>query len=414
MKNIFRITPLAVALLIGSAASTPAYALCDGCVVGAIGTSTVTLTGAIAATTASVSAMNLSVSQLLYQVGTATTQGASKVANTIETAARVQREFDANQERSRRYENARQNYYVPNSICSESGSGGFNEVRAGVAAVKASIRTGGGGKAASTKINQALTAPAQPPSIDAMRSASIHADYCDTDDYAAYGGATACPAVSTTMPGADKRLDSLTIGAGKDGKDQDLTFTQAQTDAARMYTQNSARRSVAPQLKKGQAESDAGVQYIGLMNQYNSIISAATDPQDQMIAASQPLDSTKDLLKEARSSKSAESYYQKIASAEAKRTGTMSAREFEYFEVGRRYANTEYQADLQNMTGDNLVREQIRVQTQTNWLLLELRNDVTRGNIINGLNLASSARQEFEPVLGEKYRAVNGRMGGAN
>lgn len=92
----------------------------------------------------------------------------------------------------------------------------------------------------------------------------------------------------------------------------------------------------------------------------------------------------------------------------------MSAREFEYFEVGRRYANTEYQADLQNMTGDNLVREQIRVQTQTNWLLLELRNDVTRGNIINGLNLASSARQEFEPVLGEKYRAVNGRMGGAN
>lgn len=187
MKTIFRITPLAVALLIGSAASTPAYALCDGCVVGAIGTSTVTLTGAIAATTASVSAMNLSVSQLLYQVGTATTQGASKVANTIETAARVQREFDANQERSRRYENARQNYYVPNSICSESGSGGFNEVRAGVAAVKASIRTGGGGKAASTKINQALTAPAQPPSIDAMRSASIHADYCDTDDYAAYG-----------------------------------------------------------------------------------------------------------------------------------------------------------------------------------------------------------------------------------
>ena len=144
MKTIFRITPLAVALLIGSAASTPAYALCDGCVVGAIGTSTVTLTGAIAATTASVSAMNLSVSQLLYQVGTATTQGASKVANTIETAARVQREFDANQERSRRYENARQNYYVPNSICSESGSGGFNEVRAGVAAVKASIRTGGG------------------------------------------------------------------------------------------------------------------------------------------------------------------------------------------------------------------------------------------------------------------------------
>jgi hypothetical protein len=401
-------------LALGTMSPKPAYAICDGCVVGAVETANLSITLAVAATTASVNAMNVSVSQMLYQVGTAVTQGSSKVANTVETASRVEREFAATQEKNRRYEDARQRFYVSNAICSESASGGATEVKAGVAAIKTTLRSGGGGKTQNSKIAQALTSPAQPSEIDSMRSASIHANYCDTDDYAAYGGATACPSVSTTMPGADKRVDSVMIGAGPNGKSADLTFSQKQTDAAQMYTQNSAKRSIGSQLRKGQAESDAGAQYIGLMNQYNAIQSAAADPQDQLIADSQPNEATKDLLADTLTSSSAQKYYAQTASTEAKATGTMSAREFESFEVGRRYANTEYQADLQNMDGDNLLREQIRVQSQTNWLLLELRGDIQRGNVISGLHLASTARQEFEPILEHKYRAVSGRMGGSN
>jgi len=413
--NALKFSPLAIAMLtVGMFASKPAYAICDGCVVGAVETANLSITLAVAATTSAVGAMATSVNTMLYQVGTAVTQGSSKVANTVETAARVDREFAATQEKNRRYEDARQRYYVSNAICSESGSGGAIDVKAGVAAIKTTMRSGGGGKTENRKIAQALTSPAAPSEIDSMRSASIHADYCDTDDYAAYGGATACPSVSGTMPGADKRLDSVMIGAGPNGKGADLTFSQEQTDAAQMYTQNSARRSIGSQLRKGEAESEAGSQYIGLMNQYNSILSAATDPQDQLVADRQPNPATKDLLVDTLKSSSAQAYYSKTASTQAKATGTMSAREFESFEVGRRYANTDYQADLQNMEGDNLLREQIRVQSQTNWLLLELRNDVQRGNVINGLNLASSARSEFEPILSQKYRAVSGHMGGSN
>lgn len=413
--NLMRKTPLAAALItVGLLSSNSAYAICDGCVVGAVETANLSITLAVNTTTAAVSAMNLSVSQLLYQVGTAVTQGSSKVANTVETASRVEREFAATQEKNRRYEDARQRYYVSNAICSEAASGGANEVKAGVAAIKTTLHSGGGGKTENSKIAQALTSPAQPSEIDSMRSASIHANYCDTDDYAAYGGATACPSVSTTMPGADKRIDSVMIGAGPNGKSADLTFSQVQTDAAQMYTQNSAKRSIGSQLRKGQADSDAGAQYIGLMNQYNAIQSAATDPQDQLIADSQPNEATKDLLVDVLKSLSAQKYYTQTASPQAKATGTMSAREYETFEVGRRYANTEYQADLQNMEDDNLLREQIRVQSQTNWLLLELRNDVQRGNVISGLTLGSTARQEFEPLLNQKYRAVSGRMGGSN
>lgn len=412
--NALKLSPVALAFMaIGIMAPKPAYAICDGCVVGAVETANLSITLAVNATTAAIGAMSGSVNTMLYQVGSAVAQGNAKVASTVEAASRVDREFAATQEKNRRYEDARQRYYVSNAICSESGSGGANDIKAGVAAIKTTVRSGGGGKTANSQVAQALSSPPPPSEIDSMRSAKIHAQYCDTDDYAAYGGASACPSVSTSMPGADKRLDSVMIGAGPNGKKAELTFNQEQIDAAMMYTQNSARRSIGGQLRKGQAETDAGAQYVGLMNQYNSILSAATDPQEQLIVESYPTEASKDLLTDTLKSASAQKYYAQTASTQAKATGMMSAREFEAFEVGRRYANTEYQSDLQNMEGDNLMREQIRVQAQTNWLLLELRGDIQRGNVINGLNLASSARQEFEPILGQKYRAVSGRMGGS-
>lgn len=410
----FRFKPVAAVLFaLGFSASNSAYAICDGCVVGAVETANLSITMAVNGVTASVTAMNTSLNTMLYQVGTAVTQGSNKVANTVETSARVQREFDANLEKNRRYEDARQRYSVPDSICSESASGGAAQVRNSVAAIKASLRSGGGSAASDSKVAQALNSPAQTVEVDALRSASIHASYCDADDYAAYGGAAACPQVSATMPGADKRMDSLTIGAGPNGKTPDLTFSKAQTDAARMYTQNSGRRSVGPQLKKGQASTDAGSRYVGLMNQFLAIISAATDPQEQMIADSQPNEATKSLLAEARQSPSAESYYQQTASDNAKSSGQMSAREFEQFEVGRRYANTEYQADLQKMEGDNLLREQVRALSLNNWLMLEIKNELSRSNVINGMHLASTARQEFEPMFTSIYRDVSGSMGGS-
>ncbi len=391
----------------GLFASTPALAVCDGCVVAAVTTANLAITTAI-------SSMNSSVSKLLYNIGMAINQNGNKVASTVETAARTQREFGVAQEKNRRVEDARQRYLVPGNICSESPSGGATEVSSLAGSAKGSIRPGGGGGGgiANNAIAQAINSPPPAQEVDSSRAAKIHAQYCDTDDYSAYGGSHACPSVSANMPGADKRIDSVLIGAGPNGKAPDLTFSQAQIDVARMYTQNSIRRSIGPQLRKGEADTVAGAQYIGLMNQYNAIISAAADPQDQRIADSQPNPATKDLLQEAMQSSSALKYYNQVASTQAKSTGMMSAREFEAFEVGRRYANTAYQTDLQSMSGDNLTRELIRVTSLSNWLLLGIKSEASRGNIINGQSLASHARQEYEPILAQKYRAVAGRMGG--
>lgn len=363
---------------------------------------------------AAVTAMNTSMSTLLYNIGLATNQNGQKIASTIEAAAKTQREFEVMKDKSHRLEDARQRYMVPNHICNESGSGGAGQVGARVSAEKGNMRPGGSGGINNAAIAKAINSPPPAPEIDASRAAKIHAQFCDADDYAAYGGARACPAISTTMPGADKRIDSILNGAGVNGKSHDLTFSQAQIDAARMYVQNSTRRSIAPQLRKGEADTVAGAQYVGLMNQYNAIISAAAEPQEQRIADSQPNHETKNLLKEMLTSSSAGAYYNLVASKQARSSGMMSAREFEAFEVGRRYANTEYQADLQSMSGDNLLREQIRVASLNNWLLLSLKGDIQKNNIINGQILASMARQEYAPLLTEKYRAVAGNMGGTN
>lgn len=390
------------ALVIGAGVSLPARAsgmpVIDAALLVAVNT-----------LNASVVAMNTSVGNLLYNLGLAVNQNGQKVASTIEASSKAQRDFDIVQQTNRRLEDARQRYDVPSSICAESGSGGAVQVADFAAATRSGLRPGGGAVIGNPTIAQAINAPPVAPAIDASRAARIHAQYCDTDDHAAYGGSQSCPAVSTSMPGADKRFDTLQIGAGPNGKKPELTYSQEQSDAARMYVQNTVRRSVGPQLRKAEADTLAGTQYIGLMNQYNAVLSAAADPQEQRIADSQPNPVTKELLKETLTTPSASAYFTLVASARAKSTGTMSAREFEAFEVGRRYANTAYQTDLQAMAGDNLARELIRVTTQGNWLLLSLKSEMQKANIINGMALSSQARQEYEPVLAQKYRSIPGR-----
>lgn len=366
--------------------------------------------GAVNAVNASIVAMNTSVTNLLYQIGAAINQNGQKTASTIEAASKAQRDFATVQETNRRLEDARQRYDIPTSICAESGAGSATEVLQAATSARTGLRPGGGAPVSNAAIAGAINKPPVTQDADAARATSIHAKYCDADDHAAYGGAKACPAISASMPGADKRFDSVLHGAGPEAKPPDLTFSQEQSDAARMYVQNSVRRSIGPQLRKAEADTQAGAQYIGLMNQYNAVVSAAAEPHEQRIADSLPNPATKPLLAEALTAPSANAYYKLIVSPRAKAVGMMSLREFEAFEVGRRYANTEYQADLQAMSGDNLLRELIRVASLNNWIALSLKNEIQKGNMIGGLTLASAARNEYEPLLSQKYRSVPGQI----
>ncbi|WP_283440151.1 conjugal transfer protein TraW, partial [Serratia sp. CC22-02] len=213
------------------------------------------------------------------------------------------------------------------------------------------------------------------------------------------------------LPGGDKRFTSLLDGAGAEGKAPDLTFDQKQTDAAMAYALNSAPASAGKQLSKGEVKSASGRQYIGLMTQYEAVNTAAREPMLAMVASSQPSEATRDVLKEVMQIPSAAAYFNQTASDEARRTGMMSEREFEQFDVGRRYANTDYQTDLQAMDGDNLARESIRVQAQQNWLLLGIKQQLQKGNVLQGQQLGLNANEVYRPQLQAKLHELS--AGGA-
>lgn len=140
------------------------------------------------------------------------------------------------------------------------------------------------------------------------------------------------------------------------------------------------------------------------MTEHDAIQSAAEQPQLAMVAASQPNEATKDVLAETLQTPSSKAWYDQNVSAEAKRTGTMSLREFESFEVNRRYANTDYLTDLQEMDGDNLMRESIRVQSLQNALLLGIKQQLQENAILSGQQLSLSSAQYYEPRLAQKLQ----------
>lgn len=342
--------------------------------------------------------------ETLGQLGAAVNENGGKTSTEIAQAAQAQRDQDTFGRQTDRLEQSRRAFAVPETICTESGSGMAAGVHSGSRARQGALTAGKG--ISNARIRQGVTAPTPPPEQVQYQGAAIHADYCDATDYAVWGGTALCKGVSQ-MPGADKRLASLFDGAGEDGKAPDLTFTQAQTDAAMAYVLNSAPSIAGKQPGKGEVTTASGRQYVGLQTEYSAINDAAREPMRSLIAASQPDSTTKDALKDTLQIPSAAAYFNRTASDEARRTGTMSEREFEAFDVGRRYANTDYQADLQGMESDNLQREAIRVQAQQNWLLLGIKQQLQKTNVLLGQQLSLSATDKYRPQLQARMRDMS-------
>ncbi|KWS32165.1 conjugal transfer protein TraW [Pseudomonas syringae] len=332
------------------------------------------------------------------QIGTAIVQASDKQVAVISEAARAQREADIFGRQTERLERAREQYSVADSICSESASGVAATVGKVSRAQTAVLASGAG--VGSAVVQKTIASEPVASRQGGYRSAAMHAQYCTQSESAQYGGTDLCPQVSS-LPGGDIEMRSLIDGAGAVGKAPDLTFNQDQVDAGMAYMKNSARHDGGRAPGKGDIQSATGREYQGLMTQYKAIQSAATQPQLDIIAASQANPATQEALQEALQNPSAAEYFASTGSQQAQRTGVMSEREFEAFEVGRRYANTAYETDLQALSGDNLTRELVRVQSLGNWLQLGLKNDQRQANIIAGQQLALAADAKYVPQLQE-------------
>jgi len=339
----------------------------------------------------------------LINIGTAISQQGDRQAALIQQTAQAQRQFDIDQKRNDRLLQAQDRYRVADDICAQSMSGGASAVAATAAGGQRTL----GSASAAKDVKAIFAVPARSTDIDAASTAETHSQYCDAADYAAFGGTTFCPSVSGDMPKADTSLSSVLYGAGKAGKAPDGTFTDEQTDAALRYVKNTAMRSAGRQLSRGEVKNASGRVYLGMLQQYQAAQDAAAQPMLEMIADSKPNPATDQPLADARKAPEVESYFQNTASAEARRQNRMSAREFEEFEVGRRYSNPAYLSTLNNKNEIDLQREQIMVQNLGNWLQLKTKQELEKQNILLGQLLSSAAYNTYKPMLAQQLENVN-------
>ncbi|EJG5923599.1 conjugal transfer protein TraW [Salmonella enterica] len=339
--------------------------------------------------------------------GTAINQSSEKLATVIAQDGQATRQQMIFGHETQRLEEARQSFTVPDSICSESASGVATATKTAAAATAS--RLSGGGGISNQNIRDRVEKAADSPSRDAYDGAAVHANYCTAAEYARFGGTAVCPKEGN-LPGGDSQVRSVYYGAGKEDTPPALTWDQKQIDAAMAYMKNTARPSAGRVPGKGEVSTQSGRMYVGLQNEYNGIIDAASYPQLALIADSTPNEATKGALADALQSDSAAAYFDQVASPEAKARGYMSTREFESFEAGRRYANTAYLTDLQEMQGDNLLRELVRTTAQLNWQLNDLKEQIREGNVIAGQQLALTARQYYGGRLRELESTINQGM----
>lgn len=336
--------------------------------------------------------------------GTAITQNADKLATIISQDGQASRQQMIFNNETQRLEEARQSFSVPDSICSDSASGVATESRNAAQADASQLSSGGGVR--NPAVRDRFTKTPESVVREAYTSSNIHATYCTAAEYARFGGTDVCPAVSP-LPGGDSQVRSLYGGAGPEGQTPAMTWTQEQVDAAMAYMKNTARPSAGRTLGKGDVRTLTGRAYIGLQNEFNGIIDAGSEPQLSLIADQRLNEATKEALKETLQSPSAAAYFDRTASPEAKAKGYMSQREFEHFEAGRRYANTAYNTDLQEMQGDNLTRELIRTTALMNWQLNDLKEQLRKGNLLAGMQLGIVARQAYAPRLAALENEIN-------
>ncbi|CEJ64413.1 TPA: conjugal transfer protein TraW [Citrobacter youngae] len=366
--------------------------------------SSVPITTQVLPEMATIQATLAEILQMQQATGTAITQNADKLGALINQDGQATRQQMIFNNETQRLEEARQSFSVPDSICSDSASGIAAQSKRASGSTASKLSSGKG--VSSSAVRKRISTASEEQARDAYDGANVHAAYCTAAEYERFGGTGICPAVSK-MPGGDSQVRSIYGGAGPEGTAPALSWTQEQTDAAMAYMKNTARPSAGRTPGKGEVNTVTGRTYVGLLNEYNGIIDAASEPQLSLIADSKTSETTRDALKEALQSPSAAQYFDDVASPEAKAKGYMSQREFESFEAGRRYANTAYLSDLQQMNGDNLMRELIRTTAQMNWQLNDIKELMRKGNVIDGQLLAAFARQSYAPRLKQLESAMN-------
>nr|WP_280971299.1 conjugal transfer protein TraW [Cupriavidus gilardii]WDE72560.1 IncI1 plasmid conjugative transfer protein TraW [Cupriavidus gilardii] len=382
---------LALSAVIGAITSPPAFAVCDGCVVGAVQAANATITAAVAASATTIStAINL-LSTNLANVG-------SKVSDAVVQSANQQRELQIETQRRTEKERVERETELPIDPCSNSSGNYASQATTATGGKSSGYKRGGGGgsSVSSPVLNKALNDPFPSPEVARRQSHAIHmAKYCNAvEQRLGYAGCS-----GSSMPDADANVESILTGAGKPGKDPELTFTTEQEEAARAYARLSLDPHPPQNITKAEAATEQGKSYIALQKMYQANMSAAEKIQFDLIAARMPFPGSNQLVQEIKKADHAAKYFDMTASRQAK-NGAMSLAEMMDFESGRRFRNPYWViAMAAEASPEKLQREMVLMQAYSNELQLQNLRMMEKVGVALGQLLAAQTRAEMRPSI---------------
>ncbi len=386
--------------------SSPAYAVCDGCVVNAVQTASTSIVTAI---NTGVSAL----SNLLNELDTHLSSVGSKISESIVQTGNMQRELAIEARQQSEQARINRETALPIDTCALSGSNYARQAQQSAHIRASSYRPGNTSALAPIKnsvLNKALSAPA--PSIEASRrmSAAIHqTTYCNaTEVKLDYPGCS-----PSALPDGDANVESLFTGAGLPGKEADLTFTPEQEEAARAYARLSLDAQPPENMTRAEANTEAGKLYLAMQKAYQANLSSSEKAFFDEIASHMPFPGSAKLISELKNAEAAAQYFDATASRIAKQTGTMSLAELEAFEVGRRWRNPHWVVEMSVQANPiQLAREQLFIHAfladmQYQQLQKTKHIEVLLGQLL-AATLRANDRMQLEIQL-SRVRATNAR-----
>lgn len=382
-------------LTVATAAMTSpsAYAVCDGCVVGAVQAASTMISTTITSTSSSLGA---TITNAINLLSTNLANVGSKVSDAVVQSANQQRELEVEVSRRAEKERVERETELPIDPCSNSSGNYAGQATIATGGKSSGYKRGGGAAVTSPVLSKALNDPFPSPEVARRQSHAIHmAKYCNAvEQRLGYAGCNA-----STMPDADANVESILTGAGKPGKDPELTFSAEQEEAARAYARLSLDPHPPQNITKAEAASEQGKSYIALQKMYQANMSAAEKIQFDLIASRMPFPGSNQLVQEIKKADHAAKYFDMTASKQAK-NGAMSLAEMMDFESGRRFRNPYWViAMAAEASPEKLQREMVFMQAYSNELQLQNLRMMEKVGVALGQLLAAQTRVEMRPSI---------------
>lgn len=402
--------------------TTPSYAVCDGCVVGAVRSVGAMLNTAVATSTTAITGSILTAQQAI--VGAIATGSQMSADSTIksgqmqsETVVTNQRELEVQKQQSR--------FEVSDACAVTASSRGVEDAgRTAIGQGGGVGRGGGGGKARSgsnDSLNKALDisrGSVAPPSVE------VQAGLAGKGACSAFvsSGANAVRAASCTKagfgtglsnghPDADIRAETLFDGPQKSdsakGFRRRLTINPDSPEQTAMeaYMRNLNTPFEARQLSQSELQTDAGRKYLAFKDAYEARMSAAEYPSRALAASKIANPGLKTVVEQLTQSDVSGAYVRNYLAANAPswQSRGISMAEMINLEGERRHLNRDWHLKMASLPPEAHVKEQTSMMAYQVFLLSRFDEKLDKMASVMGNVASAQIRAEMTPQLNQLH-----------